>query len=325
MAVLAIFGEVGVNPTLYFLVFGESLLNDGVAVVFYQMMDKFSRMESHGVAVSPRQILLGILSFLTVALGGLAIGVLFGVATSLLTRWTRNVRLIEPVIILSMGYLAYLTADSASWSGIISLIGCGIIQAHYAFKNISSVSLNTVEQAIKILSSISDSIIFLYLGMALSSIHLPSCDPWFALWAILICFIVRYLGVFSLTLMVSSDIDLRSQLVMGYAGLRGAVGFSLVCMINKEEIDSAEMFKTTTLAVIVFTVFVQGGTIRYLVNLFGIEKSAQRDINLSDEIHGRLIDQVMSGMEVIAGERGHFYGLQKLTSLDQVRLSLPCL
>ena len=93
-------------------------------------------------------------------------------------------------------------------------------------------------------------------------------------------------------------------------------------MISQEEIGSAEMFKTTTLAIIVFTVFVQGGTIRYLVNLFGIEKSKERDINLSDEIHGRLIDQVMLGMEVIAGERGHFYGLQKLTSLDQVRASI---
>ena len=61
--------------------------------------------------------------------------------------------------------------------------------------------------------------------------------------------------------------------------------------------------------------------IRYLVNLFGIEKSAERDVKLSDEIHGRLMEQVMSGLEVIAGERRHFYGLQKLTSLDQVEHS----
>ena len=41
VAVLAIFQEVGVNPDLYFLVFGESLLNDGVAVVFYKTIMKF--------------------------------------------------------------------------------------------------------------------------------------------------------------------------------------------------------------------------------------------------------------------------------------------
>ena len=42
VAVLAIFQEVGVNPDLYFLVFGESLLNDGVAVVFYKTIRIFS-------------------------------------------------------------------------------------------------------------------------------------------------------------------------------------------------------------------------------------------------------------------------------------------
>ena len=48
VAVLSIFAEVGVNPDLYFLVFGESILNDGVAVVLYNMMSVFAAMQFGG-------------------------------------------------------------------------------------------------------------------------------------------------------------------------------------------------------------------------------------------------------------------------------------
>ena len=262
VAVLSIFAEVGVNPHLYFLVFGESLLNDGVAVVLYKMMTAFAGMEHRGEEIRLGHIIIGCGSFLTVALGGLIIGVVYGLLTSLLTRATRGVRIIEPLALFCGGYLAYVTAELVHWSGIISLIGCGIVQAHYAFKNISAESLTTVQYFIKMLSSVSDCIIFLYLGMAFFEKHVWNTG--FVLSTIVIITLVRFFSIYCLAFLVNllrkniHPICLKEQFIMAYGGLRGAVGFSLVSMVNQSDVPAAQMFLTTTLAVIMFTVFLQG-------------------------------------------------------------------
>ena len=100
VAVLAIFQEVGVNPDLYFLVFGESLLNDGVAVVFYKTMETLAAIEHSGKPIGADQYLFGLMSFFTVAFGGLFIGVIVGFISALITRTTSDVRVMEPLIIL---------------------------------------------------------------------------------------------------------------------------------------------------------------------------------------------------------------------------------
>ena len=54
-----------------------------------------------------------------------------------MTKTTQHVRVMEPLIVFAMAYLSYFGAELFHWSGIISLIGCGLIQSHYALKNIS--------------------------------------------------------------------------------------------------------------------------------------------------------------------------------------------
>ena len=118
VAVIATFVEIGVNDMLYIIVFGESLLNDGVAVVLYRIFATFSEQGSENVEVVDG--FLGIASFFVVALGGTLIGIIFGFVGSFTTRFTEHIRILEPMIVIAYSYLAYLTADMCSTSGILS-------------------------------------------------------------------------------------------------------------------------------------------------------------------------------------------------------------
>merc|ERR1711994_1019953 len=109
--------------------------------------------------------LLTILSFFTVVFGGLLVGICIGFAASYIVKFTENIQVIEPFLILAMSYLAYVLAETFHWSGIISLIGCGIVQRRYAFLNLSKTSLSTVKHAVQTLATFSDCIIFLFLGI----------------------------------------------------------------------------------------------------------------------------------------------------------------
>ena len=324
VAVLAIFSEVGVNPDLYYMVFGESLLNDGVAVVLYNMMNSFAGIISTGEEVTITACLLGVTSFFTIALGGLLIGMLTGLATALITKFTKEVRVVEPLAVLMMAYLSYMLAELVHWSGIISLIGCGIVQSHYSFKNISEKAHITIHYFISMLSSTMDCIIFLYLGMALLDLKNEETTHWypgFILWTILFCLVVRFIGVYFFTFFANrkrmKQINLQEQFIMAYGGLRGGVGFSLVKMVNKEIIPPADMFVTTALMVVMATIWLQGSTIKPLVNLLNVDRAKEEHKTLMEELNDTVLDDLMPGIEIILGRNGDHYFRSLFTDFDQ--------
>ncbi|XP_042226063.1 probable Na(+)/H(+) antiporter nhx-9 isoform X2 [Homarus americanus] len=305
VAVLAIFQELGVNKDLYFLIFGESLLNDGVTVVVYNTMQAFMSM----TRVTLDQYALAIAAFLIVVCGGIAIGIIFGCLTALVTKSTTDVRVVEPLALLGLAYLSYLTAELFHFSGIISLIVCGLLQAHYAFANISQKSYTCVKYFTKMASATSDTVIFMFLGMVLVSDE-HEWHTGFVLWSVTLCFIYRFIGVFVLTFLMNNyrvkKIGLEEQFIAAYGGLRGAVAFSLVNMLDKS-LAPRRIFVTTTLIVILFTIFIQGMTIKPLVNLLQIQKHKSGKRNLSEEINTTTMDHIMAGVEEILGQHGDFY------------------
>lgn len=78
------------------------------------------------------------------------------------------------------------------------------------------------------------------------------------------------------------------QFVMSYGGLRGAVAFALALLIKEKRVESQPMFVTTTIAVIYFTVFVQGITIKPLVRILNVKRANKKKPTMNERIHERV-------------------------------------
>ncbi|XP_043073664.1 sodium/hydrogen exchanger 3.1 [Puntigrus tetrazona] len=306
VAVIAVFEEVHVNEVLFILVFGESLLNDGVTVVLYNVFDAFVTLG--GPSIDAAEISKGIFSFVVVAFGGSFLGVVFAILLSLLTRCTKHIQIIEAGFIFVVGYLAYLTADMLSLSAILSVTFCGICCQKYVNANMDEKSVTTVRHAMKVLANGSETMIFVFLGVTAIDTEIWVWNTGFILLTLLFVFIYRIIGVFLLTWMLNKfrlvPIEVIDQVVMSYGGLRGAVAYGLAAMLDKEKIPEKNLIISTTLIVVYFTVILQGITMKPLVQWLKVKRAAHSDLKLIEKLNNRAFDHILAAVEDICGRIG---------------------
>jgi len=322
VAVLAVFDTVHVNEVLHIVVEGESLLNDAVSVVLYKIMDIVAMAESRGETLDPKQYGIGFVAFLVISGGGTLIGLIYAIITSLFTRTLVHVRVVEPLVVFFLAYLSYLTAELFHWSGILAIIFCGFGMRHYVEENISRKSHTTIKYFMKMLAVASESVIFMFLGLALVTLNYDI--QWgFIGFTIILCQLFR---VISICLMVFISNQFRvakiakvDQFIMVYGGLRGAISFSLAYILD-DALPYKDLLVTTTFAVIIFTVFIQGITIGPLVKLLHVRTHEKRKPTLNEEISEHVIAHVMWGVEEIVGKHGENYYRQWFDHIDNTYL-----
>eukprot|EP01135_Chromosphaera_perkinsii_P004950 Nk52_evm17s305 gene=Nk52_evmTU17s305 len=304
VAVLSVFEEVHVNETLYILVFGESILNDAVSVVLYRVMISFDGAES----IASTEYGLAIATFFVVSSTGIVVGLIMGCGAAYITKHSSHVPVIEPLVMLFVGYLSYLICETFHLSGIISILFCGVVMKHYCETNVSAKSLVAFKYILKMLSSTSESIVFLFLGIATVS----ESHHWhvgFIMWTLLFCLVYRFISTIVLSFIMNKSrlekISFTDQFIVAYGGLRGAVAFSLAFVLELDG-DEDESVKnamiTTTLCVIYFTVFIQGSTIKPLLEWLHVKRSAgDGEKSLSEKILPRIFNHLSSAMDAIVG------------------------
>ncbi|THX37082.1 sodium/hydrogen exchanger [Aureobasidium pullulans] len=309
VTILAIFNTYKVDPQLYTVIFGESILNDAIAIVLFETAQKYREGAAKG-HLTILSLFESIGVFLLVFFGSLMIGLIVGIGTSLLLKYTlvRRFPKIESCLVVLIAYACYFFSNAIHMSGIVSLLFCGICMKHYAYHNMSRRTQLTTKFIFQVMAQLSENFIFIYLGLSLFTESGLEYKPLFILVTVVGICVARYCAVFPLSKAINYFIRYRArklgreeadvlpknhQMMLYWAGLRGAVGVALAAGLQG---PNGFALRATVLVVVVLTVIIFGGTTARMLEILEIRTGVVEEIDSDDEFD----------IEVVPGSGGTF-------------------
>ncbi len=255
IAVITILEGLKAPKRLVKIIEGESLFNDGVAIVVFT-----SLVASMSVVIDPVGVSLGII---TAVVLGLAFGVGVGyVASFIITRFKGDV-LIQTVISFFAMYTSYQLASSAGGSGIIGTAMAGIVLGNLHARRVEeSVWLN-IDNVWEFLTYLITSFSFILIGTSVSIGNLIQVIEIVVI-AIVIVFLSRLATTFGMTRILNfgkNRISERWQLLISLAGLRGVVSIMLVSSLDA---PYSGTLTNIVFGIVLFSVIVQGLSLKYV-------------------------------------------------------------
>uniref|UniRef100_A0A3B4G2N6 Sodium/hydrogen exchanger n=1 Tax=Pundamilia nyererei TaxID=303518 RepID=A0A3B4G2N6_9CICH len=261
VTVLAIFNELQVDVDLYALLFGESVLNDAVAVVLSSSIVAYQPEGDNSHTFEVMAMLKSFGIFLGVFSGSFALGVATGIVTALISFFLRDFQLLETALFFLMSWSTFLLAEACGFTGVVAVLFCGITQAHYTYNNLSPESQDRTKQLFELLNFLAENFIFSYMGLTLFTFQNHVFNPMFIVGAFVALFIGRAANIYPLSFLLNlgrrNKIRSNFQHMMMFAGLRGAMTFAL--SIRDTATYARQMMFSTTLLVVFFTVWICGG------------------------------------------------------------------
>ncbi|KAM9455958.1 sodium/hydrogen exchanger 6b isoform 2-T2 [Clarias gariepinus] len=281
VTVLSIFNELKVDVDLYALLFGESVLNDAVAIVLSSSIVAYQPSDENSHSFDGGAMLASLGVFLWVFSGSFVLGSATGILTALLTKFTRlrDFPLLETALFFLMSWSTFLLAEVCSITGVVAVLFCGITQAHYTYNNLSTESKNRTKELFELLNFLAENFIFCYMGVTLFSFQHHVFNIVFITGAFLAIFLGRVANIYPLSFLLNlgrrNRISHRFQHVMMFAGLRGAMTFAL--SIRDTSSYARKMMFSTVLMIVFLTVWVCGGGTMPMLTLMNIRVGVEED------------------------------------------------
>jgi monovalent cation/hydrogen antiporter len=277
VAATAIMRRMAVPRRMVTVVEGESLINDGTALVAYR-----TAVAAVGGTFS---IWEAGLEFVLGAAGGIAIGLVVGWLIAEIRRRIDDIP-VEITISLLSGYAGYVPAEAIHASGVLAAVTVGIVLGWRA-PEISTASMRLQGYAVwEIVTFLLNALLFVLIGLQLPMIlEGLSGEPtgqllWWCVAISLVVIVVRLLWV-QLLVFVVRALDRRPELIPrrttwqmrvigGWAGMRGSVSLAAALALEAD-FPHRDLILLLTFAVIFATLVLQGLTLPALIRRLGIQ------------------------------------------------------
>jgi monovalent cation:H+ antiporter, CPA1 family len=272
VAVVAIFRELGVPKRLLTIVEGESLLNDGVAIVLYQILLIAALGGTLTVGDGARR-------FVVVAAGGLVIGGVIGTVAVMLLPLVQ--RLPATALSVAIAYGSFVLAEATfAVSGVMATVAAGVAMGGMLESRADHAVRDLLHEMWESLGFIANALLFLFIGLALDVDLLV--DNATAIGIALVAVLVsRPLAVVPVVTLLERwahipKVGQRNSAVIVWGGLRGGVALALALALP-EELEQRELFVALTGGVVLATLLINATTISFVVHYLGLDKTSPAD------------------------------------------------
>jgi NhaP-type Na+/H+ and K+/H+ antiporters len=265
VSVISIFKTLKVNKNLEVIVEGESLANDGLAIVLFKLtvfsyaLIAFSGWSGIG---------FGVFEFIKVSLGGMVIGGACGLFASRVVRHFDDYPL-ENSVSIALFYGTYFLSESLEVSGVIAIVTAGLVLGNYGRSiGMSEKTQQSLEIFWDTISFIGNSLIFYLVGLEIQRINITQYLP-VTIIAIVAAILSRSVAVYLST--IKTGLPTSWKHILNWGGLKGSLSIALAVSLPLN-FPRREAIVALTFGVVFFSLVVQGLTIGRLIRRIRLTK-----------------------------------------------------